>query len=152
MGCGIRFPQLEWCEMIPKEMLRQIAEQLLEKSRANEVAWKREADTTPTLGIPMVPVVRARFLPEPFEYVLHLPNSQVRLKYNSRSTAPDNVVMRLCHSDGSEVGQFSAEENEDDWKLLADLYTEAHRSVTGWDQVVNDISRAVRENGLIGQR
>src|SRR5690349_18295456 len=131
--------------MIPAKTLREIAEQLLAKSQANEVVWKREdvawdPDADPLGGseMPFRPVNAPSRLRKTHEYVLQLPESQVRLHYVQPTTSPDYVLMRVCRKDGVPVGCLRAEDGEPDWELLSALYAEADRSVVGWGNVLAD--------------
>jgi hypothetical protein len=126
--------------MIPIDTLRTIARQLLTKARAGQVVWAREEGKITGLK------------ERPFEYVLRLPQSQVRLRHFKSATAPNNVVMRVCDPSGTEFGQWLVEEGEDDWELMSALYAEADRLHGGWDIIVHDIEKAVATEGPIGQR
>jgi hypothetical protein len=120
--------------MIPNDRLRSIAGQLLEKARADQVAWKRVGDGEGG-----------------FDYVVQLPQSQIRVWFASPATAPDRAAMVLCNQAGIKVGEMIAEAGEPDFDLLSSLYAEADRSFTGWDKVLGDIERAVKAEGTVGQ-
>jgi hypothetical protein len=146
--------------MIPTKKLREIAEQLLVKSQADDVTWKRQETTWDPEADPLGPkamdfagvaaVGTALRLRKINEYVLDLPASQVRLRYVTPPTAPDYVLMRVCRKDGIEVGSLRADDGDPDWDLLSALYSEADRYVIGWGNVLSDLSRAVTEDGPIG--
>src|SRR2546428_11065677 len=105
--------------MIPAETLRKIARQILTKARAGQVVWQREEVVGP-LGLTGQYVSGQH----PFEYVLLLPQSQIRLQQFVSATVPDHIVMRVCDRNGTEFGRWVEWEEEDDWQLLSDLYAD----------------------------
>ena len=118
--------------MIPNEKYREIASQLLAKSRANEVNWQAGSSK-----------------PSP-SYDVRLPESVIRVAQISPSTEPDYVRVSLCKPNGQPVDHWIVEEGDPDWELAYSLYTEAHRCVTGWDRVLTDVEKSLTEEGVIG--
>jgi hypothetical protein len=132
----------EWVamqQMIPDRKLREIAMKLWEKSRANEVEWKREILPGPHSDL------------ETGEYLsVDFPKSQIRVLYRAPQTGPDFVAMQLRSQNGVTFSELKAEEGETDWELLQGLYAEALRAATKWDEVLSDVERAIAKPGRIG--
>jgi hypothetical protein len=107
----------EWVamqKMIPDRKLREIAMKLWEKSRANEVEWKREILPGPPSDL------------EAGEYLsVDFPKSQIRVLHRAPQTEPDFVAMQLRNQDAVLISELKAEEGETDWELLTGLYAEA---------------------------
>jgi hypothetical protein len=120
--------------MIPDDRLREIAKQLLARTRANAVEWKVDSDNT----------AGGAFL------LLVLPHSQIRILSFSPKAEPDRVVMQVCNEAGRRVAELRADEGDEDWELLRQLHDEAYRYATGWDKVLSDIEDAIFKSGKIG--
>jgi hypothetical protein len=120
--------------MITEDQLRAISNQLLEKSLANQAEWQKDDD--PMAGGSC------------FELVL--PKSIIRIVYHSPRTELDSVALHLCNANGYLVATLTAEEGGPDWPLLKKLHEEAHRHVTGWDEVIKDVQENISKPGKIG--
>jgi hypothetical protein len=120
--------------MITDDDLRAIALKLLTRSRLREVEWKMDYEA----------MAGGDFLE------VHLPKSIIRLMFRSPRTEPDFVLLQLCNEKGNWVAQLKAEEGDEDWKLLRELYDQANRYVTGWDEVLGDVQQALQQPGKIG--
>ncbi len=112
--------------MIPATKFREIAQGLLDKTRAGKLPWER--GQTDTSG-----------------FHVHLPGSIIRIEYVSPSTEPDYVVTGFHNLKGEEAGRWFVRDGEEDWELASTLYKEAHKTATGWDKVVADIERFLSE-------
>jgi hypothetical protein len=120
--------------MIPDAKLREIATKLWQRSQANEVEWKRF------------------FLSGSGEVLqIGFPKSQIRVLFRSPQTEPDFVVMEVWNTGNALISYLRAEEGDDDWDLLSGLYSEALRSATKWDEVLNDVESAIAKPGRIGE-
>lgn len=115
--------------------MREIAERLLEKTRANEARWKfHETDD--------------------FGCELVLPTSSIELLPEAARGGPEGIRMivnRLSDDVGAmPVSEWFVREGEADWELLHDLYDLASKRVYGWDTVLQEVENAVRGKGPIG--
>lgn len=120
--------------MIPNEKYREIASHLLERSRAEKVNWQRPRRVHDANG----------------GYEVRLPESMIRVLFYSPRTQPDYVRISLCKPNGEAVGDWLVEAGDEDWELAHNLFSEAHRLVSGWDRVLNDIEKSISTEGVIG--
>ncbi len=122
--------------MTPKQKIIEILQRLLERSQAGEVNW-----------------IADDFEPQRI-YYLHFPSSCLVLTYRSPRTEPDGIEVAIKKNDPSEeevtVTSLYVEEGDEDWELVHDLYREAERRVTKWDQVLSGIESAMRTPGTVG--
>src|SRR6266508_1640855 len=112
--------------IIPQETYKEIAQQLLERSKRNEVAWSND---------------------DLYEdsYMVRLPQSTVRIRRH-RSGSSSAYVLVLEDAAQDEIGQWGTNDylgSHSDYVLRRDLFLEANRFVTRWDQVVEDIKSAL---------
>ena len=70
----------------------------------------------------------------------------------------DFITLDFYSAKGIDVGQVRADKPEPEeihpdpeWVLLETLFTEVHRSVSGWDKVLNEIETALSGPGPVGQ-
>ena len=91
-------------------------------------------------------------------YGVNLQQSRINIVYLRPKVAPDFIRLAFSNAEGVLVGALSADKPEPDdaepnpdWPLLEALYSEVHRSVTGWDKVLNEIETALAGPGPIGQ-
>src|SRR5438552_3811058 len=117
--------------MIAVDDFKSIAETLLAKSRANVVNWIQDYDSQALEGV----------------YIVQFPKSMIRILYSRPKTEPNFVELQLCNLDGSPVDRARAAEGEPLFPLFWDLYLEAHRVVTHWDEVLADVKKGIAELG-----
>jgi hypothetical protein len=132
------------------EQLRRIAQSLLAKTKAGQANWGRK--------------VTHSDVPET-SYELVLPQSRIVLTYTRPRARPDVVKLQFANADGATVDSWVVEEPDYDpehesieqadpdgsWRLLSELFSEVHRTVTGWDKVIHDVETALASQGPIGQ-
>lgn len=122
--------------MIPVTKMREIAEALLKKSRADQVNWQLAKSAFATI------LNRS--------YVIKLPQSSVEIEYFSPKSEPDSVRISIRNNSGNVVGSLTAEEGDEDWDRLRDLHSEAERRVTGWDEALSDIEKSIKADVAVG--
>jgi hypothetical protein len=126
--------------MVPREKLKEIAEMLLKRTKANEVQWGK-VDTS----------AYGAFL------IVRFPKSYIRVRYISPRTESDFVEMQVWSAGNEMVASLQQaeaagdEEVDEDWRLLRDLYYEAFRSATNWDEVLGDVKNALSQPGPVGR-
>ncbi len=120
-----------------EEKLRELVEGLWKKTRAREVNWKRVVETTT--------------LPARPGCVVELPQSKVIVEFFSPPTQADFIRVQFARKDGGVVAEWLAEEETPDWELALSLFKEATRSVTRWDEILQDVEMAVESAGVIGE-
>ena len=135
----------------PVARLRQMARELLDKTRARQVNW--------------VPAPNRNEPPE-FPYRLILPDSRVTLTYTRTRASEDFITLRFQNADGVTVDEWRVEEPEyypdvgqtleqadpdGDWRLMKELFGEVHREATGYDRVISDVEKALASLGVIGK-
>ncbi|MBN9120434.1 MAG: hypothetical protein J0I06_14970 [Planctomycetes bacterium] len=137
-------------QLLAEPKLREIAQTLLQKTKAGQVNW--------------IPGTRTR---NETTYELILPESRVALSYISPTAESDFIQLQLQDAKGTSAGSWSVEEPDweyldrtddpdadatvPDWKLLKELFEVVHRYVTGWDKVIRDVEAALASQGPIGQ-
>lgn len=123
--------------MINKEKVRNIAKQLLEKSRKGQVRWVEER-------IPSVDSYRVR-----------IADTSIHLLFISPRVDFDRYEFKIANSTGHTVGQLIAVDTEEnlapDLKLLRDCFDEATRAVHHWDETINTIEMALSKDKPIGE-
>jgi hypothetical protein len=120
--------------MIATEKIRELLQQLLEKSRANQVYWR--------IGSHRSYVKRNVFV--------QFPESSIHVVHVSPPTEADVIYIVIYNEGGKEVARWEVTEDDRDWELASDLVAEAHRYVTNWDKVLEDVEKAVHAQGPIG--
>jgi hypothetical protein len=121
--------------VIQRRIIREIAEKLLAKTRANQVNWT-DHDTENT---------GCRLL---------LPHSSLEVVFHSPPAEPDRVTITVnrLEDDGEwPLAEFTASEGDEDWELYFSLYEAASRVVYRWDEVLDDLRSAVNASGPIGK-
>ena len=127
--------------IIPEKKFREIANGLLERTKSAQVNWEPD---------------------EKFEdsYVVRLPKSTIAISQQSAGTGalkfvgtPSNhFVLGLRDANDLQISEWEvAAEAEIDYRLLGELYREASRVATKWDEVLEDIERALQSKQRIGQ-
>jgi hypothetical protein len=118
--------------LVPEEKLREIAAKLLERTRAGEVAWEPDDKYEQSFAVT-------------------LPKSKIAISYRPQRQDPAVYLLSVRDPNDVEVGQWSVLTGKaDDSRLMADLYQEASRGATKWDEVLKDIDTALRSKGQIG--
>lgn len=118
------------------DKVREIAQKLLEKSRARQVNWRKRG----------VFAGAGKNL-----YEVALPTATVAVGFRTPPTDPDEYLLRI-DSRGQNVKLLKvSDEGSRDWLLLSALYNEAERRVTGWDDVVREIEDALEGSEPIGE-
>lgn len=118
--------------MIADDKLWPLVDVLLNRSRANDVRWKI-ADYAPAT------------------YELDLPEgSSLVLTYNSPTTDPDFVELRLFNRDGQLARVWLCSEEDPQWPTVSALFREAERTTTGWDEALSDLEQALQQPGPVG--
>jgi hypothetical protein len=118
--------------MNPDSKYAEIAAGLLKKTRQGKARWE-----TANQG-------NAAF-------VLALPQSLVHLEYQAPSAAPDAIKVTFKNRDGRPVGSWLVHDGDDHWDLLSDLYGEVNRQVAGWDTVLEDLERFIKDESKAPQ-
>lgn len=106
--------------MIPEQKYVDIAKGLLEKTKMNQVPWKKQSRVA---------------------FDVKLPQSEISIVYGNPPTEPDFIRLLLIGQNGYAVGEWLVQEGEDNWPLAWELYCEASRYVTGWDKVLQDVEQ-----------
>lgn len=119
--------------MIPSDKLIGILQRLLDKSRSNQVNWQPGTEGGQFSA-----------------FFVKLPRTTIRVSSYSPETEPDYYCVLIENERGDVVGSYTAYENDDEWILLHDLYSEAERYVTGWDHVLHDLELEISKEGPIG--
>ena len=93
-------------------------------------------------------------------YEVVLAGSRIVLSHVIPLSQPDRISLQLLNANGVTVDSWTITDPEVDdqdadpdgnWKLLSELYSEVHRFVTGWDKVTDDIQKALKSSGVIGE-
>lgn len=135
--------------MIPEDRFKSILTQLLEKSRQREVNWQQGE------GWP------EGYFAESYEdraswYEVHFPTSRIEVAFMSPSVAEDFYFARIRRNDGPVVAQWfgyperAKGDQVETVNLLRSLYEEADRAVTRWDEVADDLEKALSGSGPVG--
>lgn len=129
--------------MIPREKVVEILDKLMRKTRANEVNWQPSGANEST-------------------YVVNFHNSYLSIEggpnpdvSGSMANAMNPYEVRIYRSvDNMDTlvarYTFGPHDPEHEWGLVAELYKQASRVATGWDQVLEEIEKAVTHPGRIG--
>jgi hypothetical protein len=119
--------------MIPVERLRTVVGELLGKSKKDEVRWM---DAGEQGGIQ--------------RYRVYFELASLGVGYQSPPTEPDTAWVWVFNEPGVCVAVWRVADGEPDWELVRELFLEAQRSVTKWDQALASIEGAVRSEGPVG--
>jgi len=122
--------------MTSQDQFKQILKRLLEKSKRNEVHWREQpiANRSPI-----------------FTYrVLISDNTIIDVYFGSPESAPDFVVASL-NVNGIDVVTLNVEDGEPDYPFLLDLYKEAYRTTTKWDEALNEVEKVLAADGPVGK-
>ena len=123
--------------MMTQDEFQSLAQQLLQKSRAKAVTWEnRHSALLKTLDNEAFP-----------PYYVVFPKSLVRVTYVEPKTEPNYVEFELCTPTGIVVAGTRASEDDPLFPLLYDLYREAHKSFTHWDDVYHDVMEGIKRLG-----
>jgi hypothetical protein len=153
---------------IPAETLRQIAQNLLTKTKEGQVVWVRrqpKASDATTLPLPNE-VRRPRTETREISYEVILPHSRIVLTYAVPRAEADFIMFELRNTDSVAVDSLTIDEPDweelptepedfevrSDWKLLSALWKEVHKQTTGWETVVKDVQSALAQPGPMGQQ
>ena len=82
---------------------------------------------------------------------VRFPSSEVQIRHLASEDEPDEITLSLKNPAGDIVGTLGAYQGTDDFQFLSDLWSEAYRSVTGWDEVLADIEQAINQPGKVAQ-
>lgn len=117
--------------MIPQSKMLEILEHLLKRTKANEVNWQPS-------GV------------DDITYTVNFPHSFVSITTQDDRTFEANFYKSSPESDVI-IGRLrTTGPGTHHWDLLPELYREAGRAATGWDQVLTEIEEAVGHQGKIG--
>ncbi len=122
-------PKTEGKTMTLEEKLHSMIEQLLKKSKENQVNWRRYEQNS-------------------FSIVFSSRN-QLVVTASSPESEPDWARVAL-YVDGEHVAEIGAEDGDQDYELLKSVYDEAHRSVVGWDSAISAIEAELSAEGSVG--
>lgn len=126
--------------IIPTDKFREIATEFLGRTKSGQVAWEPD---------------------EKYEnsYVVRLPKSTIAISQQPVQSAyivgatPSEFVLGLRDANDLRIGEWGADNNTGpDYQVLADLYREASRVATKWDEVLDDINKAMKSNSPIGKQ
>lgn len=127
--------------MIPSDKIKGLLQQLLARSRADEVRWNKEKSVY-------------GYGAHQTWYQLRFPNSLIRIGYVSPETEPDYYEIRVESADGHQVlgtvTAFADEDGSEWYTLLEAAFDEAERHVTGWDRALAELEDAISSSGPIG--
>lgn len=133
--------------MIPEAKLLEVLKELWNRSKKDEVRWLPLDGRTP----PYIRNSRGK------GYVLKLPNSTVAISYISPVSDSDFYDLDIRNHEGEIVASKAVDVDDLDavqsgWlDILSGLFSEAHRHVTGWDKVIEELESAVKGNAPIGE-
>lgn len=119
---------------------RHILEQVLEKSKADRIAWHRGATSDDAFSAAET-------------FVVGFPNGSVlRISFCSPVTEPDSISAVLQNSSDERIASMHAEDGIDtnDYEFLMQLYEQAHRSATHWDKEFDEVEKALDSESQIG--
>jgi hypothetical protein len=133
--------------MIPDAKLQEVLKELWNRSKKDEVRWlPYDGRITPhgsrTSGS---------------HFFLKLPNSTVSISYVSPTSDSDFYDLTIRNSDGQLVAGKTVEVDDlhavqSGWRdILAGLFSEAFRHVTGWDKVIEELETAVKSKAPVGE-
>ncbi len=126
--------------MIPRGKVLEVLNSLMKKTRANEVNWQPS-------GV------------NEHIYVVNFQNSYLSIEGTVNKNnqligdMKDSYEVRIYRSvDNSDtlVARYSFGPTDSDRALVSELYEQAGRVATGWDQVLEEIEEAVAHPGRIG--
>jgi hypothetical protein len=117
--------------MNPEDRYREIARRLLAKAHAQQVEWRKEPQC-------------------PNSYLVDLPKGRIKVFLRTPSADPDFISLVMYASDGVEIDRWKVEEGTDDWNLVYELYTAAHRAAIGWDTALREIEKSLAQEGPVG--
>jgi hypothetical protein len=126
--------------MFTDEKAIEILKGLLEKSRANQVAWEIKSPISGHLGS----------IDEIDSFRIVLPESSVMIRFFSPDIEPDCFMVWFNNKNDVMVKRLEIDENHSAWGLAQELFDEAGRVTVGWDQVLNDLQKAVQSKERIG--
>ena len=119
--------------MIPRDKLRSILERLLDRSRLDQVRWAMAPSDSSS------PKFQVRF-----------PNSMLAIQFHSPTARDDFYEVAFSNSGGELVDASNIGERDELFGMVDVLYGEAHRYVTGWSKVLEDIERGVNSDEFVG--
>ena len=111
------------------DKFREILQRLLEKSKADKVAWRAGPNDAFYVQIDRI--------------------SRITVRYDSPQSSPDFADAEFW-MDSTRVAGLGAEDGNEDWELLSGLYDEAKRGALGWDVALERIEKALLSNDTIG--
>ena len=121
-----------------KDELLKIASALLKKTEDGKAKWLR-------FNIQLEG-------PDSIEgLALLLPKSRIELIFREYSTAPDDYAFIIKNKDDEILESVFVEPDDKGFDLLENLYNEAKRKFLKWDETLEDINKAIRSDGTIGQ-
>ena len=127
--------------MRKEDQIRDIARQLLEKSKADDVQWQRSGSDDADAKC---------------AYTVQLAEGAIRVSLLENRHVSPSIRLSVSDADGEVLGEleyFEQEARDPDlranWDLLADLYWEADRAFSNWDRSLQSISRALAEPGVV---
>ncbi|MCI0642501.1 MAG: hypothetical protein L0Y72_16795 [Gemmataceae bacterium] len=102
----------------------EIAQGLLKKTKAGQAKW--------TQG------------PNENEFELKLPQSKIRIAYESPTAELDYVSFSFFAQDGNRAGVWEVHEGDDHWPVGQELYYLVSRDVTGLGKVLADVENFIK--------
>ncbi len=129
--------------MISDDEVRKFAVSLLSKSVNNQVAWERKniPPDDPDFGS------RKKTC-----YAVTFPKSAIQLEFTSPYAEPDFISFDILNDRGEFVRRWKVTDGGEDWNFVNQLYLDAERYVTKWDQVRDDLNAALASSGTIGTK
>lgn len=123
--------------MIKQQQFISVLEKLLEKSQGDQVRW----------------FVKDRGIESHRNDVYAVEfsdGSQIAVEYWSPEVEPDIATAKL-YVNRDVVFSETAEDGGENYGLIRALYEEARRTVTGWDEVLQQIDKELSSAGEIGR-
>jgi hypothetical protein len=101
--------------------------EITSKSKSNGIKWSRVFDTST-------------------EFYAEFPGTRLAIEFHSPRVGADYFAAMLSRQgDPDPVLQLHAEDGDEPvWSLLSDLYEEARRLATGWDEAIASTRAAVK--------
>jgi hypothetical protein len=106
--------------MIPPRILKELAESLTKQTREGKLVWSKQRHDLQ-------------------RYITQLPNGQIVVRYDPSRGGADTIELAVTSHGEEVIGSLIAEENAQDYGILADLLFEVQRSVgEGFHRAVTD--------------
>jgi len=115
--------------LIPIDRIRPLANSLLARTKENQVNWHQVEGAV---------------------FRVSLQNASLDVYFSSPEYEADQYVLDILNASLESVTRWGVSQGEPDWPLLRDLFLEAQRCATKWDQVLGSIEKSLDSTGPIG--